>query len=263
MRNIWEGSDSYFSPSTFKASIGKFAPQFAGYQQHDSQELLMYLLDGIHEDLNRVKKKPYVENPDYEGQSDEVWAAESWDRYKLRNDSIIVDWFQGQIKSKLICPECRKESVVFDPFMCLSLPLPQKNTVNISFVLHTNDMSKQHFRGTIQIKKTLSVLELLRMVENMPVVKDVNPPVKWDTICARTAYRGIPDRQLNRQLVSSLEREDLQLFTLTGVEGSRDVFAMVAKNHAASSNYGYGYSYSYNTFDPIIGFPFLLPLTMV
>jgi hypothetical protein len=29
-------------------------PRFSGYQQHDSSELLSFLLDGIHEDLNRV-----------------------------------------------------------------------------------------------------------------------------------------------------------------------------------------------------------------
>lgn len=49
------------SPRGFKAQLAKYAPQFQGYAQHDSQELLGYLLDGLHEDLNRVKKKPYVE----------------------------------------------------------------------------------------------------------------------------------------------------------------------------------------------------------
>ena len=41
-------------------AVGRFAPQFSGYQQHDSQELLTFLLDGLHEDLNRIKKKPYI-----------------------------------------------------------------------------------------------------------------------------------------------------------------------------------------------------------
>lgn len=33
---------------------------FLGYAQHDSQELFSFLVDGIHEDLNRIKIKPYV-----------------------------------------------------------------------------------------------------------------------------------------------------------------------------------------------------------
>jgi hypothetical protein len=57
---MWKGV-SFVSPREFKSVISEFAPQFSGYQQHDSQELLCFVLDGLHEDLNRVKKKPYVE----------------------------------------------------------------------------------------------------------------------------------------------------------------------------------------------------------
>ena len=35
-------------------------------------------------------------------------AAESWKVYKKRNDSKMVDLFQGQFKSTLVCPECGK-----------------------------------------------------------------------------------------------------------------------------------------------------------
>lgn len=34
--------------------------QFNGFSQQDSQEVLSFLLDGLHEDLNRVLKKPYL-----------------------------------------------------------------------------------------------------------------------------------------------------------------------------------------------------------
>lgn len=55
-----------------QTQVGRFAPQFSGYQQQDSQELLAFLLDGLHEDLNRVKKKPYLALRDAEGRPDEV-----------------------------------------------------------------------------------------------------------------------------------------------------------------------------------------------
>jgi len=57
---------------TVQLQVGRFAPQFSGYQQHDSQELLTFLLDGLHEDLNRIVKKPYIELKDNDGRSDEV-----------------------------------------------------------------------------------------------------------------------------------------------------------------------------------------------
>lgn len=51
------------SPAGLKSAIAKFAPQFNGYSQQDSQEVLSFLLDGLHEDLNRVLKKPYLTLP--------------------------------------------------------------------------------------------------------------------------------------------------------------------------------------------------------
>lgn len=38
----------------------------------------------------------------------QVVAEEAWQRHKMRNDSFIVDLFQGQYKSKLVCPVCSK-----------------------------------------------------------------------------------------------------------------------------------------------------------
>lgn len=43
----------------------------------------------------------------------------------LRNNSVIVDLFQGQYRSRLICPTCNLVSRTFDPFMYCSLPVPQ------------------------------------------------------------------------------------------------------------------------------------------
>jgi ubiquitin carboxyl-terminal hydrolase 4/11/15 len=56
MKRIWAGDAYVVSPSEFKWTIGKYAPQFSGYRQHDAQELLMFLLDLLHEDVNKVLK---------------------------------------------------------------------------------------------------------------------------------------------------------------------------------------------------------------
>ena len=124
IKAMWSGKFSYVVPRNFKGAVGRFAPQFSGYQQQDSQELLTFLLDGLHEDLNRVRKKPYTEIKDSGGRPDEEVAAEAWEVYKKRNDSVILDLFHGLLKSTVVCPECPKVSVVFDPFCYLSLPLP-------------------------------------------------------------------------------------------------------------------------------------------
>lgn len=55
------------------------------------------MLDGLHEDLNRVKCKPYVEVKDGDGRADEELADEYWRNHLARNDSIIVDVCQVRI----------------------------------------------------------------------------------------------------------------------------------------------------------------------
>jgi ubiquitin carboxyl-terminal hydrolase 4/11 len=120
-----------FPPSEFKKVLGRFAPAFGGYGQQDSQEFLEFLLDGLHEDLNRVRNKPYVEREELVGvtPSEEqlrVSGEKSWKGHKLRNDSVIVDLCQGLYKSTVVCPVCEVVSVTFDPFMDLSVPLPIK-----------------------------------------------------------------------------------------------------------------------------------------
>lgn len=119
VKELWSGTHSAIAPREFKWKLERFAPQFAGYQQHDSQvcppaifglsdefqkELLAFLLDGLHEDLNRIKKKAYHENPEVGDRSEQEVALEAWKNHKERNDSMIVDWFQGQLRSTLVCP---------------------------------------------------------------------------------------------------------------------------------------------------------------
>jgi len=47
---------------------------FSGYGQHDSQEFFSFLVDGLHYDLNRIEKKPFVESVDSNGRPDNVVA---------------------------------------------------------------------------------------------------------------------------------------------------------------------------------------------
>ena len=52
--------------------VAQKASQFTGFAQHDAQEFLAFLLDGLHEDLNRIKKKPYTQTVEDAGRPDEV-----------------------------------------------------------------------------------------------------------------------------------------------------------------------------------------------
>uniref|UniRef100_A0A671Q0R8 ubiquitinyl hydrolase 1 n=1 Tax=Sinocyclocheilus anshuiensis TaxID=1608454 RepID=A0A671Q0R8_9TELE len=172
LRALWKGTRHAFQPSKLKAIVASKASQFTGYAQHDAQEFMAFLLDGLHEDLNRIQNKPYTETIDSDGRQDEVVAGEAWQRHKMRNDSFIVDLFQGQYKSKLVCPVCSKVSITFDPFLYLPVPLPQKQKVLTVFYF-AKDPHKKPVKFLVSVSKvnssTTEVLESIsRSVRNKP-----------------------------------------------------------------------------------------------
>ncbi|XP_027135925.1 ubiquitin carboxyl-terminal hydrolase 2a isoform X2 [Larimichthys crocea] len=124
IQTMWTSSSSEaVSPSEFKTQIQRYAPRFVGYNQQDAQEFLRFLLDGLHNEVNRVTVRPRGTVEDFDHLPDEEKGKKMWSKYLEREDSKIVDLFVGQLKSSLTCSHCGFCSTVFDPFWDLSLPI--------------------------------------------------------------------------------------------------------------------------------------------
>ncbi|TVU03880.1 hypothetical protein EJB05_50566, partial [Eragrostis curvula] len=171
LRKLWSAGRTSIAPRAFRSKLTRFAPQFSGYNQHDSQELLAFLLDGLHEDLNRVKKKPYIEAKDADGRPDDEVAEECWSYHRARNDSIIVDKFQGQYKSTLVCPVCNKISVTFDPFMHLTLPLPSTATRMMTVTVFSGTGDSLPMPYTVTVEKNGICRDLIKALTDVCCLK--------------------------------------------------------------------------------------------
>ena len=89
---------SFFNCVKFSPKSSKNVDLCREGEQQDSVELLQVLLDGLHEDLNRIKQK--IENqdiPDSAGREDKIVSQEHWNLYKRQNNSLIVDLFNLQV----------------------------------------------------------------------------------------------------------------------------------------------------------------------
>lgn len=93
VKKVWTTDKPTVSPMDLKMTLN--GTKFHGYAQHDAQEFTNYLLDTLHENLKRKEDKK----------------------------SIISDTFFGQYKSTVICALCNYESITYEDFMFLTLPV--------------------------------------------------------------------------------------------------------------------------------------------
>lgn len=129
----------------------------------------MYLLDGLHEDLNKIKNKPYLPDLDFpQDTPDHIMAKESWKAYQKRNLSIITDLMMGQYKSVITCPEegCNKVSTTFDPYLTWSVPISSKKRKFIDFKFLPFELGRIPYIIKLEItSEILSVTQLKALAE--------------------------------------------------------------------------------------------------
>jgi len=113
-------STKYFSPQEFKKVIGRCNPQFEGFSANDSKDLLLYLLQTIHEELNYFG----------DNQNSNISRPNQYDRvqtfmffmttYNMKNFSIISNIFYGTYEIVTQCFKCNKIIYNFQKFEFIS-----------------------------------------------------------------------------------------------------------------------------------------------
>ncbi|XP_055713046.1 ubiquitin carboxyl-terminal hydrolase 3-like [Phlebotomus papatasi] len=134
--NLSQGGDGSkaISPECLFLVIWKVVPQFRGHRQHDAHEFLRYMLDRLHTELQQISL------PDAGGggvnisgktaavvKCHTITSTEnsSTSSFKGRS-SIVTSVFGGTLQSEVRCLICGMESKKHDPFLDLSLDIPEK-----------------------------------------------------------------------------------------------------------------------------------------
>jgi len=213
-----ENGLSSFAPKNFKNTLGRAAPIFSGYGQQDSQEFLSFLVDGLHEDLNRIKKKPYTEYPESDDRTvhDPEAIKALGDKFRAihrsRNDSVAMDLFNGFYKNTMVCPECDKVSITFDPYSLLTLQLPIEQTWQhtVKFI----PLRGKIWKVEINIDKNATIKNLKEFVGK-------RFGVEWNRLMAsefysHKFYRHFDDAETIAECNIS-QRDDVYIYELEGV----------------------------------------------
>ncbi|RWS15006.1 ubiquitin specific protease-like protein [Dinothrombium tinctorium] len=161
LKSLWSNQYSPEISYKFKQLVAKYGPQYDGNDQHDAQEFLLWLLDKIHEDLNIATKKKYkkFKNMYNHNRPDELIAAETLANHMRCNSSFIHDLFQAQLRSSLVCRSCGNSNT-FDPYLCLSLPVPVRQTHTIIVNVTYLKKSPREVKIGVSIEAQASLREL-------------------------------------------------------------------------------------------------------
>ncbi|KAJ1130551.1 hypothetical protein NDU88_008902 [Pleurodeles waltl] len=149
----------------FKSTVSKFGPQFRGNSQHDALEFLLWLLDRVHEDLNSSASQKTRATEKSEPVSPEGGVGgQQTDSQPPVGHSFVQEHFQAQYRSSLTCPHCHKQSNTFDPFLCVTLPIPLRQTRSLNVTLVFQSKQQRFLRIGLAVPLLGTVASLREMV---------------------------------------------------------------------------------------------------
>ena len=125
LENLWQNNNlKDFAPHKFKQLISNMNPLFAGVQANDSKDLVLFLLETMHDELNKVKNKK--QNNETVDQYSFENSFKSFTRYFQQNfQSVISDNFYGMYDSIMKCLNCNIVTHNIQCYNILIIPLEE------------------------------------------------------------------------------------------------------------------------------------------
>lgn len=124
---LWGMNIGFISPSDFRKNLCIKFPHFSGFAQQDSHEILVSILNGLHDEL----KSKTTTDP-----SDSQITI-----FFKQNLSIIGQSFFGIFFTSVTCPNCRFVSELYEPF--ITIPLQVMNEERVQLTLYIVLMGNQ------------------------------------------------------------------------------------------------------------------------
>ena len=121
INSLWTESDKgYFTPTNFKNLISQLNPLFEGIQANDSKDLIIFIYETIHNELNN----PNINNNylyDLNNIPEELRLFR--ESYYSKNYSIILKTFYSEQSSNLKCCSCGVNKLSFNIISFMIFPL--------------------------------------------------------------------------------------------------------------------------------------------
>ena len=141
--NLWniniDNNKRFYAPYDFKKRLGEKNSLFEGVAANDSKDLILFILEELHKDLNDINNNLNEHNNNanqlYDqfnngnnnfinmNQSENILYNEFITDYNSKNNSIIKDIFYGVQESMTVCLNCQTRLYSFSMINLLIFPL--------------------------------------------------------------------------------------------------------------------------------------------
>ena len=139
-QNLWEEKNiTYYIPQEFKDVISEMNPLFKGIQANDTKDLILFILETIHNELNEVNNSINENNNNVNPLDYNSVFFNFSTFFKKNYNSIISNLFYGMNNSMMTCCTCQRTLHNVQCFNILIFPLEEvrkykgynQNVVNI------------------------------------------------------------------------------------------------------------------------------------
>eukprot|EP00826_Nyctotherus_ovalis_P053964 TRINITY_DN7045_c0_g1_i23.p1 TRINITY_DN7045_c0_g1~~TRINITY_DN7045_c0_g1_i23.p1 ORF type:complete len:603 (+),score=131.00 TRINITY_DN7045_c0_g1_i23:1334-3142(+) len=138
VEQLWTSNEFFVKPTTFKEVVCYINKYFQGREQHDAQEFLLFLINGLSDSMNLCTNRPSIDLcwPGWTNKKELLDVAmEFWSLHMAGNWSLFNWLFAGLLVSELQCKNCCRWSWTFEPFVDLSLPVAISEEFVLSVML--------------------------------------------------------------------------------------------------------------------------------
>ena len=125
LKNLWEVlTQRDYPPNHFKNVISEMNPLFKGIKANDPKDLILFLLETMHNELNKAPNKNLKPNYIDDTYFESVFY-DFYQNYMNKNKSIIAEEFNGYTNSMTSCGYCRTTIHNVQTFNILFFPLEE------------------------------------------------------------------------------------------------------------------------------------------
>ena len=201
VKNLWDRKNNgrAFSPDSFKNTLSQMNPLFAGIAANDSKDLINFILETLHNELNKPTGKinNYMLTPDDQKNEQRMFNLFS-EEMKSNFKSPISDLFYGVLETRTNCLNCQGIKYNFQIYSYIEFPLQQ-----------VYNYCLKNYPGNNYISQGIPVVDLYRCFEfyQLPTLMTGNNQIYCND-CKKTfdAYYGTLLYFLPNYLIINLNR---------------------------------------------------------